>query len=92
MKLRQKKAQSEAKKCFKKSENRNPNMDIDKDILVLSAIEKGIQHGYKMAYSKYYTPMCDNCKYRSATCFGPGAYCEECDMQMQEEEEINGPI
>lgn len=77
----------EAKIVFKKSEDREPNMNLDKDMLVVSALQLGIQYGYEMGYSKYYTPMCDRCEYRSATCFGPGAYCDECSMELADEED-----
>ncbi len=80
-------AYDEAKISFKKSEGREANMNDDKDVLVISALQLGIQHGYEIAYAKYYTAMCDKCEYRSATCFGPGAYCDECSMERFEEEE-----
>ena len=86
MELDEKKAFKEAKISFKESEGRAANMNNEKDALVISALQRGIQHGYKMGYNEFYTPMCDKCEYRSATCFGPGAYCEECSMEMADEE------
>ena len=53
----------------------------------IGLIGKAIQRGYELGYEKFYTPMCDKCEYRSATCFGPGAYCDECSLEVLDEEE-----
>jgi len=84
--ISEKKAFSEAKRVFKESEGRKPNLNNDKDLLVVSALQLGIQHGYRLGYDKFYTPLCEKCNYNKATCFGPGAYCDECSLEMDDDE------
>lgn len=80
--LSKNKLTQEARKIFVETENRRPKVS-DKNTLLL--FERLIQHGYKMGYDKFYVPMCQRCKYRNATCFGPGAFCDDCSMEEEEE-------
>ncbi len=86
-KLSKKKLLDEAKKCFKKLEKRKPIEGNIADMRMLSVIQLGIKHGYQMGYDEYYMPLCDKCNFNRATCFGPGAFCDECSMEEAEDEE-----
>jgi hypothetical protein len=83
-------ARTKARHLFLELEKRNPS---ETDYDTISMMAKALKFGYKLAREKYYTPMCDDCGYRSATCFGPGAFCEECSMKDENNdfEEGNEP-
>lgn len=77
-------ARTKARHLFLEIEKRNPT---GPDLDTISMMAKALKFGYKMAYDKHYTPMCEKCGYRSATCFGPGAFCDECSIEDFEENE-----
>lgn len=90
--LPKKKLAQETKELFIEILGRKPKQSSnnlssfsDKDLMVL--FEKSIQYGYKLGYNKFYTPLCDRCDFNRATCFGPGAYCDECSLEEIEERE-----
>jgi len=83
--LKPKKLKSEAIQLFTELEERKPRA-ATMDDNTLALIELAIKRGYELGYDKFHVPMCDKCKYRSATCFGPGAFCDECSMEEDEEE------
>jgi hypothetical protein len=83
--LEEKSTLDEAKKCFEELEKRVPNLNDITDTTIVSAIQAGIKRGYQMGYDKYYIPLCDECNFNRATCFGPGSYCDECAMYVDEE-------
>lgn len=85
-KLPQKKLTEQSHKLFTELEGRKPTPNTMDDNTI-GLIEKAILLGYELGYDKFYTPLCDKCNYNRATCFGPGAYCDECSMQMIDEEE-----
>lgn len=84
--LKDKKNSEEAKNIFVSLQKREPNITDIQDTFVMTAIKLGIKRGYELGYDKFHVTMCDKCEYRSATCFGPGAYCEECSMELSDEE------
>lgn len=75
-------AKTKARELFLKLEKKSPN---GPDLSTITLMAKALKYGYQMAYDIHYTPMCDKCGYRSATCFGPGAFCDECSMEDFEE-------
>lgn len=79
--IKQKKLTEEANKLFLEIEK---NSVSNKNTIAL--IKKAILRGYQLGYDKFFVPMCDKCNYRSATCFGPGAFCDECSMEEHDEE------
>jgi hypothetical protein len=79
-KLPQKKLTEQSHKLFTELEGRKPKPNtLDDNTIEL--LEKAVLIGYELGYQKFYTVMCDKCKYRSATCFGPGAFCDDCSME-----------
>lgn len=84
-KITKKKLNDEAKALFIELEERKPRAGTMDDNQ-LALIKLAIQRGYELGYEKFHVPMCQKCEYRSATCFGPGAYCDECSMEVDDEE------
>lgn len=76
--IKEEKLQEQTKILFLEIEGREPGPS---DGNLMALLKRGINHGYKMGYDKYYTPLCDKCNFNMATCFGPGAYCSECSME-----------
>ncbi len=78
-KIKKEELNEEAQKIFIKFSGNNDD--------TIALIKKAIQRGYELGYDKFHVPMCDKCEYRSATCFGPGAFCDQCSMEEHDEDE-----
>jgi hypothetical protein len=85
--LKPKKLDQAAKELFLNLEKRKPKAS-DENILTL--LKEGIKQGYKLGYHDFHVELCEKCNYNRATCFGPGAFCDECSLEDIEEREARG--